>query len=185
MIYNLIICMLFFFNFLKSEDLIINYDNSYIEYKGFHILHNWSARTHSFESNINCKNYKALNNNGYDDCLFYINTNVELFDSKNENRDSNMFDVVEGYLYPQVSFKSIDFISESTTKARVNGLLFFHGIEKELDINIEFNLSDNKLLSSAIFFINLDEYNIDLPSLLLFPIENKIEIEVHLEGEFK
>ena len=177
--------MLIFLGCLKSEDLIINYDNSYIKYRGFHILHNWSAKTHSFDSKINCKDYASLNNNNYNDCSIEIKTNIEFFDSKNENRDSNMFDAVEGYLYPDVSFKSINFTSQTMSKAIMNGILFFHGVEKKIDINIEFDLIDNKLLSSANFFINLDEYNITLPSLLLFPIENKIEIEVYLEGEFQ
>ena len=185
MIYNIVIWMFIFLGCLKSEKLIINYDNSYIEYKGFHMFHNWSAKTSSFDSNIHCKDYKVLNDSTVNNCSIDINAKVEFFNSKNENRDSNMFDAIEGYLYPDVSFKSVTLTNQAPSKANMKGILSFHGVKKEININIDFDLIDNKLLSSAKFFINLEDYNIIPPSLLLIPIENKIEIQVYLEGEFK
>ena len=163
-----------------SEELIINYNNSYIEYKGFHTLHNWAGRTSSFESNIDCKDYKALKNGRYDDCSIDVFSNVDSFDSKNENRDSNMFDAVEGYLYPLVSFKS-----QEIGLSKIKGVLSFHGIKKYIDVNFEFKLIDNMFKSNAKFLLNLEDYNINLPSLLFFQIENEIEVEVYLEGSLK
>ncbi|WP_431605186.1 YceI family protein [Croceibacter atlanticus] len=63
----------------------------------------------------------------------------------------------------------------------LKGNLNFHGIEKEIPIKIILIKKNNEFWGSCNFAINLDEFDIDRPSLLMIKISNNIEIETTLK----
>jgi len=92
-----------------------------------------------------------------------------------------MLDVVEDYLFPYVSFDSKS-IEIRDSKFFVNGIIFFHGISQEKEVEAEINLIDNSIIIDANFSIQLSDFKIKRPSLLTFKIDNKIDLILHIEA---
>ena len=57
------------------------------------------------------------------------------------------------------------------------GLIEFHGIEKDIDVNVELTKIDNTTQINGEFILNLSDFSIDRPSLLLRKIDNEIKIK--------
>tara|TARA_B100001250_G_C19629524_1_gene713126 strand:+ start:388 stop:915 length:528 start_codon:yes stop_codon:yes gene_type:complete len=163
---------LLLFNFLIPNNLILDLDDSYIRYYGNHPLHSWVGESEDFIFELN-------NNN--DKFSIFISAKVNSFDSKNENRDSNMLYYLESFKYPDVTFKSNHINFDTLNQINmINGILNFHGIEKNITINIDLNENQSDLIGKCFFDINLNDYNIERPKLLMLPIDNKIKLEAQI-----
>ena len=92
-----------------------------------------------------------------------------------------MLDVIEDYFYPTVSFTSSGIIKQEN-QYYIKGLLFFHGIKKEITIPVNFTLDDKKIIVDADFSISLSEYKIKRPSLLTIKMKDDIAIKFFLVG---
>ena len=56
-----------------------------------------------------------------------------------------------------------------------------HGISRDINIPLKlYEVSKNRYLASSRFPIFLDDFNIELPKLLLIPIDNEIKVGVEL-----
>ena len=148
-----------FFQFLFSQTIPVEIDleKSFISYDGKHPAHNWTGIS---------KEIKA----------------VFSFDSKNSNRDSNMLDVIEEYFYPSVGFISSSIIKQKD-QYYINGMIFFHGIQKEVRIPVDFIIDNDTIIVDTSFNISLSDYNIKRPSLLTIKMNDKIKIIFHLVGK--
>ena len=92
-----------------------------------------------------------------------------------------MLDVIEDYFYPTVSFTSSEILKEEN-EYFINGILFFHGIKKEIIIPVNFILDDKKIVVDADFSISLSDYKIKRPSLLTIKMKDDIAIKFFLVG---
>jgi polyisoprenoid-binding protein YceI len=92
-----------------------------------------------------------------------------------------MLDVIEDYFYPTVSFTSSEILKEEN-QYYIKGLLFFHGIKKEITIPVNFILDDKKIVVDADFSISLSDYKIKRPSLLTIKMKDDIAIKFFLVG---
>ncbi|MDC0923550.1 YceI family protein, partial [Flavobacteriaceae bacterium] len=61
--------------------------------------------------------------------------------------------------------------------SNIQGLIEFHGIEKNIDVNVDLTKMDNTTQINGEFTLNLSDFSIDRPSLLLRKIDNEIKIE--------
>jgi len=95
-----------------------------------------------------------------------------------------MLYTVEEFLYPYVQFKSSS-INKNINRDEYSivGFLSFHGISKEIEVIAQVEKVENELIGKTMFEINLDDFEIEKPSLLLIPIEESITIDVYLVGE--
>jgi polyisoprenoid-binding protein YceI len=153
----------------------IDADQSFISYDGRHPAHNWTGVSKEIKGSfIFDKDNPTASNVD----LFVP---VFSFDSKNSNRDSNMLDVIEDYFYPTVSFTSSGIIKQEN-QYYIKGLLFFHGIKKEITIPVNFTLDDKKIKVDADFSISLTDYKIKRPSLLTIKMKDDIAIKFFLVG---
>ena len=98
------------------------------------------------------------------------------FKSGNSSLDSNSYRVLEALKYPNIIFKSISIKSQNGL-SNIQGLIEFHGIEKNIDVNVELTKMDNTTQINGEFTLNLSDFSIDRPSLLLRKIDNEIKIE--------
>lgn len=172
---KLIIILFFQAVFAQGMPVTIDIEQSFISYDGRHPAHNWTGVSKEIKGSF----------------IFDIDnptlSNVDLFvpvfsfDSKNSNRDSNMLDVIEDYFYPTVSFTSSEILKEEN-EYFINGILFFHGIKKEITIPVNFILDDKKIVVDADFSISLSDYKIKRPSLLTIKMKDDITIKLFLIG---
>ena len=64
----------------------------------------------------------------------------------------------------------------------ITGILFFHGVKKEITIPVNFILDDKKIIVDADFSVSLSDYKIKRPSLLTIKMKDDIEIKFFLVG---
>ena len=172
---KLIIILFFRVAFAQGVLVTIDADQSFISYDGRHPAHNWTGVSKEIKGSfIFDKDNPTASNVD----LFVP---VFSFDSKNSNRDSNMLDVIEDYFYPTVSFTSSGIIKQEN-QYYIKGLLFFHGIKKEITIPVNFTLDDKKIKVDADFSISLTDYKIKRPSLLTIKMKDSITIKFFLVG---
>jgi len=172
---KLIIILFFQVAFAQGVPVTIDVDQSFISYDGRHPAHNWTGVSKEIKGSfIFDKDNPTASNVD----LFVP---VFSFDSKNSNRDSNMLDVIEDYFYPTVSFTSSEIIKQEN-QYYIKGLLFFHGIKKEITIPVNFTLDDKKIKVDADFSISLTDYKIKRPSLLTIKMKDDITIKLFLVG---
>jgi polyisoprenoid-binding protein YceI len=172
---KLIIILFFQVAFAQGVPVTIDADQSFISYDGRHPAHNWTGVSKEIKGSfIFDKDNPTASNVD----LFVP---VFSFDSKNSNRDSNMLDVIEDYFYPTVSFTSSGIIKQEN-QYYIKGLLFFHGIKKEITIPVNFTLDDKKIKVDADFSISLTDYKIKRPSLLTIKMKDDITIKLFLVG---
>ena len=77
---------------------------------------------------------------------------------------------------PYVSFDSKS-IEIRGSKYFVKGIIFFHGISQEKEVEAEIKLIDNRIIIDANFSIQLSDFKIKRPSLLTIKIDNKIRMK--------
>jgi polyisoprenoid-binding protein YceI len=143
--------------------------SSTITYHGSHPLHDWSGTSISAQIKFDCNDSKV--------CSVVMNIPVDSFNSNNENRDSNMYDVLEGYYYPQITymFKDLNLISIQDYYKN-NGVLTLHGVSNDHNLNVHCTKNNSDIFCDSDFDIRLTDFNIERPSLLFMKIEDLVQI---------
>ena len=156
-------------NNLSSQELK-NIDNtkSSISYSGNHFLHKWSAENNNLSGLIKIDNENILN--------IGVVAKVADFKSGNSSLDSNSYRVLEALKFPNIIFKSLS-VTSINGLSNIKGLIEFHGIEKNIDVNVKLTTIENTTQMNGEFTLNLSDFSIDRPSLLLRKIDNEIKIE--------
>ena len=172
---KLIIILFFQAAFAQGVPVTIDIEQSFISYDGKHPAHNWTGVSKEIKGSF------VFDSNNPTSSNVDLFVPVFSFDSKNSNRDSNMLDVIEDYFYPTVSFTSSGIIKQEN-QYYIKGLLFFHGIKKEITIPVNFTLDDKKIKVDADFSISLTDYKIKRPSLLTIKMKDDIAIKFFLVG---
>lgn len=164
------------FIFAQKQHVIIDNTVSYVKYTGAHFLHKWSGRSNIINGIIliDVENPHTSEIN--------ISIPIISFDSKNGNRDSNMLFVTEQDEYPNVSFTTTEILTADQANYKVKGLLNFHGIEKEIIVPVQVTTGSDSVEFKATFKVNLIDFNIERPKLLLSPINELITIELYIKG---
>ncbi len=156
-------------NNLSSQELKnIDTTKSSISYSGNHFLHKWSAENNNLSGLIKIDNENILN--------IGVVAKVADFKSGNSSLDSNSYRVLEALKFPNIIFKSLS-VTSINGLSNIKGLIEFHGIEKNIDVNVELTTMGNTTQMNGEFTLNLSDFSIDRPSLLLRKIDNEIKIE--------
>lgn len=159
-------------NNLCSQELKnIDTTKSSISYSGNHFLHKWSAENNNLSGLIKIDNENILN--------IGIVAKVADFKSGNSSLDSNSYRVLEALKYPNIIFKSLS-IEEVDGMLNIEGLIEFHGIERSIDVIVKSSNIENNNKLFGEFTINLSDFSVDRPSLLLQKIDNQITIVFEL-----
>ena len=159
-------------NILSAQE-ILRIDNSIssISYSGTHFLHNWDA------TNENISGLIELNDNQIS--KIGVIAKVKDFKSGNSSLDSNSYRVLDALRIPNIVFRSSEIV-DSLDVINVSGTISFHGIEKDLNVLLDNSTENNNISLTGKFIINLSDYNVERPSLLLQKINNEIEIQINL-----
>ena len=170
---NIIIALLI--NFIFSAEWGIDTTHSYIKYTGNHTLHSWEGVSKNIDFSLSCDDN--------DRCSLNISTPLESLGSGNDSRDSNMLWYTESLKYPRVSFTSKNFKYSGgiDTSIELEGDIDFHGIKKAVPVIITLTNNSDGLWGVCNFSINLDDFGVEKPSLLMIRISEIIEIESKLK----
>ena len=158
--------LLLFVSFLSSQNYEIK--GAQIKYYGTHFLHDWIGISNDLNGNVFIDN----NNSKYQ---VQLNVPLTSFSSNNSSRDSNMLIHTEAFSYPEVIFKSTNIVFNQNS-AMVEGNLLFHGVTKKIKSTAVIDIA-NGFVAKGSFNINLKDFDIETPTLLLIKIDNIIKIE--------
>ena len=156
------------FNLSSQEIKRVDADRSIINYTGKHFLHKWSAENTNISGLVQLDDL-SISNIG-------IVAKVSDFKSGNSNLDSNSLRVIEALKFPNIIFKSTSIIKENG-QTIIEGKIEFHGVEKEIYVLAEVIELEGYTKLTGEFNLNLTDYLIDRPSLLLRKIDDAISIK--------
>ena len=163
----------------EKYEIQIDTTQSYVSYTGKHFLHQWAGTSKTINGHF------IFNSLDPTSSAISIKIPIITFDSKNSNRDSNMFYVVDEFQYPYVLFESSGIHNtQNKDEFLIIGSLYFHGVHRDIEVVARVNVIDKEIIGQSSFKINLDDFDIERPTLLLIPIEESITINVFLVGEF-
>ena len=159
------------FNLSSQEIKRVDSEKSFINYTGKHFLHKWSAENKNISGLIQI-NGESISNIG-------IVAKVSDFKSGNSNLDSNSLRVLDALQFPNVIFKST-IVNQEDEQIIFEGVMNFHGIEKDFSISAEVtHLNDITQLSGK-FIVSLTDFLVERPSLLTRKINDDINLEFEL-----
>lgn len=154
---------------------------SNISYTGTHPFHEWTGTTSEVQMTTDCE-LMSLN------CGATISVPVISFMSGNDNRDSNMLFHIDAFSYPvvKISFVNLNIpdLLSSTENINFDGEIDFHGYKVMQKIPLLATKSKNTFFIKSSFYIKLNLFDIDQPSLLMIPIKNEVKIDVIISGGF-
>tara|TARA_B100001079_G_scaffold97022_1_gene83360 strand:+ start:519 stop:1043 length:525 start_codon:yes stop_codon:yes gene_type:complete len=166
-----LLLVLITFNLSAQEIKRVDSDKSIINYTGKHFLHKWSAENKNISGLIQIEN-ETISNIG-------VVAKVSDFRSGNSNLDSNSLRVLDALQFPNVIFKSTS-INQENGQIRIDGVMNFHGIEKDITISAELVQLDESIKLSGKFSVYLTEFLVDRPSLLTMKVDDEINLEFEL-----
>ena len=134
-------------------------------------MHKWSAENNNLSGLIKIDNENILN--------IGVVAKVADFKSGNSSLDSNSYRVLEALKFPNIIFKSVS-VTSINGLSNIKGLIEFHGIEKNIDVNVKLTTIENTTQINGEFTISLSDFSVDRPSLLLRKIDNQITIVFEL-----
>tara|TARA_B100001027_G_scaffold210869_1_gene178460 strand:+ start:144 stop:668 length:525 start_codon:yes stop_codon:yes gene_type:complete len=159
------------FNLSSQEIKRVDSEKSFINYTGKHFLHKWSAENKNISGLIQIEN-ESISNIG-------IVAKVSDFKSGNSSLDSNSLRVLEALQFPNVIFRST-VVNQEDGQIIFEGVMNFHGIEKDFTISAEVtNLNEVTQLSGK-FIVSLSDFLVERPSLLTRKINDEINLEFEL-----
>ena len=156
---------------ISQEIKRVDSERSYINYSGKHFLHKWSAENKNISGLIQIDNETIAN--------IGIVAKVSDFKSGNSSLDSNSLRVLDALQFPNVIFKST-VVNQEDEKIIFEGVMNFHGIEKDFSISAEITQLNEITQLSGKFIVSLTEFLVKRPSLLTRKINDKINLEFEL-----
>jgi len=155
----------------KKENWRISSDQSFISYKGKHILHEWSGL------NKKIRGVLVLEKN--QPTKVAILTAIKDFDSGNSGRDSHALEILEALFHPHVSFFG-DYFTLKDDNFNTSGEITFHGLEKNIQVLGAWKRKKEKIILKGSFDIKPTDFQIKLPDFMLVKIKDKLKIEYEL-----
>ena len=164
--------LLFVFNFSFSQTtLMINNENSTINYDAKHVLHAWEGINDNVSGVIIYDNEISK---------IAIAAKVVDFDSGNSGRDSHSLEVLEALKFPNIKFYSDD-ISTQGNAITFNGDIEFHGQKKSIKVLGTVDENENLINVTGKFQIIPSEFSIKLPSFMLIEMEDYLNISFDIQ----
>jgi len=116
-----------------------------------------------------------------------VSFKVEYFNSDNELRDSHMMEVLEGIIFPEITWKAAAVgvpsapFSAGTHKLDLEGTLTVHGVSQKVQIPVQMEVASNGLVDvTSVFSISLESFEIERPSLVFVKIADEVPITVRM-----
>jgi polyisoprenoid-binding protein YceI len=100
--------------------------------------------------------------------------------SQKEDRDKNMYELLNIEKYKTISFDILSIIKNETNYT-LNGNLTLNGTTKNITVQSNIQELNNQLLLNGNFSFNLTDFKLEPPTLLFLTVRNKIDINYNIE----
>ena len=87
---------------------------------------------------------------------------------------------LESDIFPKANFVGKVFALEEDS-AIVRGLLTIHGVSKEIEANGMFIKNNNSIKISSEFNVKLEDYNVSIPTIVMYKIAEEILVNVEIK----
>jgi len=87
---------------------------------------------------------------------------------------------LESDIYPKANFVGKVFALEEDS-AVVRGLLTIHGVSNEIEANGMFIKNNNSIKISSEFNVKLEDYNVSIPTIVMYKIAEEILVNVEIK----
>lgn len=125
------------------------------------------------------KKVSAVYNSADDNIVFQLNINDFNFRKKLMQTHFNE-NYLESDLYPQSTFIG-KVIALEGDKAKVKGMLTIHGVTKEIEADGTLLKNNESVEILSEFKVNLVDYNISIPTIVMYKIAEEILINIEIE----
>ena len=125
------------------------------------------------------KKVSAVYNSADDNIVFQLNINDFNFRKKLMQTHFNE-NYLESDLYPQSTFIG-KVIALEGNKAKVKGMLTIHGVTKEIEADGTLLKNNESVEILSEFKVNLEDYNISIPTIVMYKIAEEILINIEIE----
>ena len=160
------------FNLLFGNYSIVK-SNSKVEYIGSHPIHKFAGLSSLITMVTICDEEDKF-------CDLTFTIPIMSLNSGNDNRDSNMLNYLNVFMYPEIILNIKNFHIKEYRDESILSEIYIHGIKQEIKIPITLGIDNNQYKVSSSFNIQLEDFNIPIPKLLFIPINNMIKINVEL-----
>lgn len=157
----------------------IDSDAGELTYAMDHPAHHWTATSHAATGLVGF-------NAAMKPTEITVKASVMSFDSGNRNRDSHTAEVVESYIFRDVSFHGTEIqVGEPDSTGRtpweIDGELTFHGVTQPQHVTAFVTRSQDSLVATGSFETTLTAFDIDLPSFLFVKAKDwlKLDFDLH------
>ena len=91
---------------------------------------------------------------------------------------------VESYKYPKATFsgeiKNFDTLNAQNTETEIVGILTVHGESKEISSKVKVDITDNSILLTGDFKVDVADFNIKIPAIVANNIAKTIKVSYEL-----
>ena len=145
---------------VAQKKLVADKAKSAVTYAMRHPVHNWEGTSREVNAAMI-----------YDEATKQVRQvavaiRVASFNSKNENRDSHMIEVLDGLTYPNVTFTSQDVKPAADGSLTATGKLTFHNVTKPVTVQVKQREAGGKRLMDGTLSLKMTDYNVERPSFL-------------------
>ena len=142
---------------LAPRKLVADKAKSTVTYSMKHPMHNWDGVSHEVNGAMM-----------YDEATKQIQNvavaiRVATFDSKNQNRDSHMVEVLDGLKYPNVTFSSQDVKPNPDGTLTATGKLTFHNVTKPITVQVTRHDVGGQMVMDGKFDLKMTDYGVERP----------------------
>ena len=160
--------------YAQEQKWQLNTQKSEITYAANHLLHPWKG------VNKNTRGVIVVNPDSMQLKEIAVLALVRDFDSNNEGRDAHALEVLEALSYPEVRFYS-NLIENQDNALLIHGVLDFHGVKKNISIEVDQKNKSDQLVLTGNFEIKPSMYEVPLPSFMMVKIDDILTFEFKLE----
>ena len=173
-IFLLLLLALAGFSPYAPKKLLADKSKSSVTYAMNHPMHKWDGVSRDVNAAMI-----------YDDATKQVQNvavaiKLSSFDSKNQNRDSHMIEVLDGLKYPNVTFTSQDVKANADGSLTANGKLTFHNVTKPVSVQVTRRETGGQLIMDGRFDVKLSDFAVERPSLLGVPTDDQFGLSFSL-----
>lgn len=160
---------------LNNEDVIYYTDSGYAEFASSVPLHSFTGESNHLTGMVD------LEENIVD---FYLDLNT--LETGIDRRDQDMYETLNVSEHPFAEFTGSlqsEFDAESTEPQQVvvEGEFTVHGETREINIEGQMQMQDDRLHLEAEWVLLLEDYNIEPPGILFYRVDSEQEIRIEAE----
>jgi polyisoprenoid-binding protein YceI len=143
------------------------------------------AHTEVFgDSQINPKTQSIVSSLNYENSIESIRGKINILSSslksKKEDRDKNMYELLNTSIYPNITFNITNIKKDKNKQFKIKGELTLNAVTKEITSLVTIEEFENALAMDGTFFIKLTQFNMKPPKMFFLTVRDQIDIKYNL-----